>query len=100
MSKAREGLKRLVKNFKYGDGQVYVEAYPRSKKNDRSHFDVLRLHFHDIDRVHRWIDMTPDEASDIASLLSGAVGFWLLNDRNYHKVFTVPKNRFVRRNRK
>ena len=35
------GWNRRFKNFKVGDAQMYVEAYPKTGKHERSKFDIL-----------------------------------------------------------
>lgn len=83
---------KKIKNFKVGDKQCFVEAYPKEKKHERSDIDVLRLSITELDtgRIKN-IDMTPDEALEIGANLVIATQFWLMNYKPYHEFFMKRK---------
>jgi len=83
---------KRIKNFKVGDKQCFVEAYPKEKKHGRSDIDVLRLSITELDtRRIKNIDMTPDEALEIGANLVIASEFWLMNYEPYHDFFMKRK---------
>lgn len=90
-------LQRRIKNFKVGDRQLEVEVYPKTKKHDRSHFDIFRITLRDASGEHDLsFDMTPDEALDIANVLSTASMVWMMNYKPYWDEFMQPKRKLTR----
>lgn len=74
-------MKNNLKEAIIGDknDQLYVEMYP---KNMKYKCDIIRLHFKSVEDKTIFIDMTPDEASEISAHLSTAVMFYILeNDK-------------------
>ena len=85
-------INKRFKNFKCGSEQVYVEAYPKKGKHDRSDIDVLRLTVKEADTGDiKEIDMTPDEALEISGHLNTAAMFWIMNYKPYWETFMKRK---------
>jgi len=100
------GWKRRFKNFKVGDEQAYVEAYPKTGKHERSKFDILILVVHELDEKtgkrgeKKEIDMTPDEALQIAGMLMTAANFWLMNYKPYWDTTMKWKKKMAKKHKK
>lgn len=101
MKKPKE-LQRRIKNFTCGNlsEQITVEAYPKKMKHDRSDIDVLRFTMTNSEGEKQVIDMTPDEALEIAGYLNTAATFWLMNYKPYWDTFMKRKRELAKKLKK
>ena len=101
MKKPKE-LQRRIKNFTCGNlsEQITVEAYPKKMKHDSSDIDVLRFTIINMEGEKQVIDMTPDEALEIAGYLQTAAMFWIMNYKPYWDTFMKRKRELAKRSKR
>lgn len=72
------------------DDQLRVILYP---EDSHYSFDCVRIKLKDIGGTLKQVDMTPDEALELASLLNNAVQFFLLTNPEYDKFIKREKKK-------
>jgi hypothetical protein len=70
------------------DDQIRVVLNP---KDSHYSFDCVRLSLKQIDGQLQIVDMTPDEALEVASVLINSVQFFLLENKEYAKFIKREK---------
>ena len=91
-------LKKRIKSFNVGhpgDHQLLIEVYPKRKKNERhvaDDIDIVRLTLTEADgKRSRILEMTPDEALELAQSLTTAAWGFLVNYKPYWDTFMKRK---------
>lgn len=72
------------------DDQLQVIVYP---KDNYYSFDCIRLKLKDMKGDLKKVDMTPDEALEISSMLSNSVQVFLLSQSSYAKFINKEKKK-------
>ena len=77
-------MKEIVIKSDKGANQIKVVLYPKDKQIK---VDFVRLVLKDLEREEQTVDMTPDEALEIAHLLICGVQFYLFTgNKDYKKI--------------
>ena len=81
-------MKEITIKSDKGVGQLSVVLFP---KNQQDEVDFVRLKMKALEGDEQWVDMTPDEACEIAGLLITGVQFYLFEGNKEYK--TILKKR-------
>lgn len=92
MYRSKRLTKKELKGAVIGGEQIRVILFSPDRMHD---FDLIRLKLTTVEGETRQVDMTPDEALEIASCLTTAAMFWLMGDNKDYKKYRDEMDKAV-----
>ena len=87
-------MKEITIKSDKGVNQINVVLFPKNQQNS---VDCLRLRFKELEGDEMYVDMTPDEACEVAGLLMTGVQFYLFEGNKEYKKILKDRAKIARK---